>query len=230
MTSFNISLYGHITYDTIFNGEQTRYSVGSIGNVWRALLQLSNNFNVQIEPTEIGEALILVDEAKCKRTSTACLSLKNRTPNIYNSDWAHILYINQLNDISFIKQIRERTKIISADICAGRILKDKSVLKYVDYLFISDEDMWLNSIEELSSLVKGWVILHHSHGSVCCKGKTKFEIRVEKILKGINILGAGDMFAAACISNILLEADRHNKSIISMSHDETYNLLLKYNE
>ena len=230
MTNFNITLYGHITYDTIFNGQRVSSSVGSIGNVWRALLWLSNNINIQIEPTEIGEALIFVDEPNCKRASTACLSLKNRTPNINNSDWAHVLYINELNDLSFIKKVRKSSRVISADICSGKILKDTSILQNIDYLFISDEDMWLSSIDELASLVKGWVILHNPAGSICCNGKTKFEIRIDKVLKDINILGAGDIFAASVITNTLQCTGKDLKDIINKSHNTTSNILLQYNE
>ena len=229
MTSSKITLYGHITYDNIFNGKYTTNSVGSMGNVWRALLNLSQTNSIHIEPTEIGEALILVDRARGKRASSACLSLKSRVPNILNSDWAHILYINQLKDISFIKDVRKQTKIVSADICAGRPLTDTSILQYVDYLFISDEDMWLDSIEELASLVKGWVILHHSAGSICCNGVTKFKVHIDNVLKDINILGAGDIFAASVITNILKEKD-NMENIIKTSHNCTYNLLKSYNE
>jgi len=232
MISSKITLYGHITYDNIFNGKETVYSVGSIGNVWKALLSLSEKNNVHIEPTEIGEALILVDENKSKRSSTACLSLKSRIPNIPNSDWSHILYLNELRDLSFIKEVRKKSNVISADICAGKKLKDTSILKEIDYLFISDEDMWLDNIEDLAKLVGGWVILHYSGGSICYNKnlKTKFKIEITKTLKNINILGAGDIFAASVITNILQLQESPIEDIINSSHNDTYNLLKLYNE
>jgi len=49
------------------------------------------------------------------------------------------------------------------------------------------------------------------------------------VLKDINILGAGDIFAASVITNILKEKD-NMENIIKTSHNCTYNLLKSYNE
>ena len=128
MISSNVTLYGHLTHDTIFNGDNTYETIGSIGNVWKALISFSNNINVRIEPTDIGEALIYVDKEKVRRASTAVLSVKTRKPFIQLTDWSHILYLNQLNDLEFVKEVASTSKKISADICAGKPLKDLQVL------------------------------------------------------------------------------------------------------
>ena len=95
-------------------------------------------------------------------------------------------------------------------------------LKYVDYLFISDEDLFMD-IVELSTMVKGWVILHSPTGSQCHNGKKHFKTDSE-IIKNLNVLGAGDMFAASFISNMLSETSI--KNAISNAHKQT-SLLLK---
>jgi len=226
MTSSNVTLYGHLTYDTIFDGNKSYETIGSVGNVWKAFINFSNNINVRIEPTEIGEALIYVDKEKVRRASTATLSVKTRTPFIQISDWSHILYLNQLNDLSFVKEVSLTSKKISADICAGKPLKDLQVLKYVDLLFISDEDLWM-PIEELRKYVKGDILLHYTSGSTYY-GQDTFSTKVEDVLKGVNILGAGDTFAAATITNLI--SKKPVKEAVAIAHSMTYNLIKKNNE
>ena len=126
--------------------------------------------------------------------------MKSRTPVITNSRWNHILYINELSDLSFIPDIKD--SIISADICRGKVLKNLDILKFIDFLFISDEDIFMN-INELSSLLKQGVILHHKGGSVYYdKTGSNFSTDV-KVLDNINVLGCGDMFASYFINEML---------------------------
>ena len=99
---FDITLYGHLTFDRIFNGFQKDTSVGSMGNVWFYLNNINPNLKINLEPTEIGEALILINEEKAERTSVANLNMKSRTPTITNSYWNHILYINELTNIFYL--------------------------------------------------------------------------------------------------------------------------------
>ena len=227
MTNFNITLYGHLTHDSIFDGNKTYETLGSIGNVWKALVKLSK-FNINIEPTEIGEALIYVDKLRCRRASTAVLSRESRVPFIHTSDWSHIMYLNQLINLDFLSEVSKKSKFVSADICAGSSIQDVSILKHIDLLFIADDDLWL-PIQQLRDLTKGDVIVHHSNGSIYySKNGEKIETLVDKILKDINILGAGDMFAAAVIFNYLQNKDI--AKIMKASHDHTYNLILQNNE
>ena len=53
--------------------------------------------------------------------------MKSRTPFISKSKWSHILYINELSDISFIKDISDG--IISSDICRGKVFENLNMLK-----------------------------------------------------------------------------------------------------
>ena len=103
----DITLYGHLTFDRIFDKFSYDTSVGSMGNVWKNLNYLNSNLNIKLSPTEIGEALILVNKNKSERSSIANLSLYKQQPLIYPSKWNHILYINELQDISFIKTIKK---------------------------------------------------------------------------------------------------------------------------
>ena len=123
---YDISLYGHLTFDRIFEDFYQYNSVGSIGNVWNFLLKINSKLKVNIQPTAIGEALVLVNKDKTERTSVGQLNIKLNKPNIVDSDWNHIMYINELDDISFIFDIKKG--MISADTCKGKPLKNKKVL------------------------------------------------------------------------------------------------------
>tara|TARA_R100001163_G_scaffold41186_1_gene31170 strand:+ start:10102 stop:10794 length:693 start_codon:yes stop_codon:yes gene_type:complete len=226
----SISLYGHLTTDTIFNGDVTYNSVGGIGNVWLMLSKICKNYQVNVEPTNIGEALILVNKDKAERSSIANLNKIQRTPIIKDSNWSHILYVNELQDISFIKDVRNRSKVVSIDICKGKPFKQFDMLKYIDYFFISDEDLFMD-IKKLTSKFKGWVILHHKGGSKCFTRDQSFEISTP-VIDNINVLGAGDMFAAAvmkCILNTTVDKLKLQNNI-KEAHLLTSKILAEINE
>jgi len=132
----SITLYGHITTDTIFDGDITYKSVGGIGNVWFMLSKICKNYQINIEPTNIGEALILVNKEKAERSSIANLNQIEREPIVKDSKWSHILYVNELDNLSYIKDIYDKSDIVSIDICKGKPFNQPSILKYVDYLWI----------------------------------------------------------------------------------------------
>ncbi len=225
----SISLYGHLTTDTIFDGNTTYNSVGGLGNVWFMLSKICKNYQVNVEPTNVGEALILVNKDKAERSSIANLNKIKRTPVIKDSEWSHILYVNELDDISFIKDVRNKSKIVSIDICKGRPFKQFDILKYIDYFFISDEDLFMD-VNELAKKVKGWVILHHKGGSSCLSKDKVFDTSTP-VIDGINVLGAGDMFAAATINCILNTVDKSNLQYnIKEAHSITSKILAEINE
>ena len=76
----DISLYGHLTFDRIFEDFKEYNSIGSIGNVWNFLLKINPKLKVNIQPTAIGEALVLVNKNKTERTSVGQLNIKTKKP------------------------------------------------------------------------------------------------------------------------------------------------------
>ena len=219
MKSFDISLYGHLSYDRIFNEFKEINSVGCMGNVWHRLISIDSNLKINLCPISLGEALIYVDDIQCKRASIANLNLKTLPqPTICPSKWHHVLYLNELpHDLRWLDDIPE-TEILSADVCKGNVI-DLELLTNLDYLFISDEDTF-HTMDELTKVVKGWVIMHHKSGSMCSNGITTFETSIEP-LNNINVLGAGDMFAATVIQLILQNTNKGFKEIIKQSHIDT---------
>jgi sugar/nucleoside kinase (ribokinase family) len=211
---YDITLYGHLTFDRIFDGFTKDNSVGSMGNVWYHLNNINPSLKINLEPTDIGEALILVNKEKAERASVANLSMKQRQPSIAKSRWSHILYLNELSDTSFVKNIGEG--IVSADLCRGKKLTDLDILQEIDFLFISDEDLFMD-INKLYPCVRQAVILHHSGGSTCYTpsgGKIVTEV---DILENINVLGCGDMLASYFINEYLKTNDLEKS--IKLAHN-----------
>ena len=76
---------------------------------------------------------------------------------------------------------------------------------------------------------KGWVILHSATGSICSNGNDEFfwKLHEDEILKNINVLGAGDIFAACCLYK-LLEEDNDIHHWIEFAHRKTTEILKYY--
>ncbi len=71
---YDVSLYGHITIDTIFVDSKD-YSFGGIANIWRALNKCDSDLLINLEPTYYGEAIIYIDKIKSSSYSDALLNL-----------------------------------------------------------------------------------------------------------------------------------------------------------
>ena len=128
-----------------------------------------------------------------------------------------------MSDTAFIPAL---DGIITADICPGKSIR-KELLQNVDYLFISDEDC--DDFAGLVEATKGWVILHSATGSICSNGKDEFfwKLHEDDILKNVNVLGAGDIFAACCLYK-LLEEDNDIHHWIEFAHRKTTEILRYY--
>lgn len=211
---YDITLYGHLTFDRIFDGFIKDNSVGSMGNVWHYLNKANPKLKIGLEPTSIGEALILVNREKAERASVANLNMQNKDPTICRSKWSHILYLNELPTTSFIKKIKEG--IVSADICRGSTLKDLQILQHIDFLFISDEDLFVE-VERLYPYVKQAVILHHAGGSTCYTPSGGRIVTEVDVIENINVLGCGDMLASYFINEFLNSNDLEKS--IQLAHD-----------
>lgn len=216
---YDVCLYGHVTMDTIICKDSTDCTVGSIGNLWRMFSKINPSLKIGIEATDFGEALILVDKKTLRRSSVANLSIHTRKPTVQSSKWHHILYVNELTDPSFINTISNG--IISVDFCRGKQLKNLEILSNVDFVFISDEDVFMD-LNKMSKMVRQGVILHKADGSeYYFDGEKRLERKAE-IVDNINVLGCGDMFAALFINNELVLSDTGTS--LGVSH----NLMTQY--
>lgn len=222
----DIALYGHLTIDTIIDGDTEKKTLGSMANVWKALLEIDATLDIGLSPIDVGQALIYVDKPAAKRYSKVNLSLVQHQVKMMSSKISHLIYLNELTRHDFVPAL---DGIITADICPGKSVNMK-MLQYVDYLFISDEDIKGN-LSEYTDATKGWVILHSASGSVVSNGEEEFFYKLPKelMLKDVNVLGAGDIFASCFLYKLLgNEGDIHEW--IEFSHLTTTEIIKTQNE
>tara|TARA_E500000318_G_scaffold96488_1_gene96860 strand:- start:1360 stop:2031 length:672 start_codon:yes stop_codon:yes gene_type:complete len=217
----DITIYGHLTIDTIIDGQKERKTLGSMANVWKSLLEVDSTLNIGLSPIDIGQALIYVDKPSAQRYSKVQLSLVQHQAKIIDSKVSHLIYLNEMSKHNFIPAL---DGIVTADICPGKRI-NKDFLKYIDYLFISDEDIDCD-LSDLASITKGWVILHSSSGSIFSNGDEEFFYKLpeELILKDVNVLGAGDTFAS-CFLYKLLRNEGDIPTWIEFSHLKTTEII-----
>lgn len=221
----DITLYGHMTVDRIFDGFEERQTLGAMANMWRTFKQIAPELDIGLCPTSIGEAIVYVDRESSTRYSNFVPDLKTNTPLIQKSKISHAMYINKLLDVSWLKDL---TGIVSADVCAGKRV-DSNLLQYLDYFFIADEDAFAD-ITTMASLTKGCVILHTSKSSIVSDGKTEYTYTLDDSLyvPKSNVLGAGDMFASSFLHAI--HSSKDIKSAMTYAHETTSRLIKTENE
>jgi len=109
----DISLYGHLTIDTILDGESEKKTLGSMGNVWKALIELDSSLKIALSPIDIGQALIYIDRNSSQRYSKATLNLQQSRASVHTSKIHHLIYLNEMSITNFIPTL---DGIITADV------------------------------------------------------------------------------------------------------------------
>ena len=221
----DITLYGHMTVDRIFDGFEEKQTLGAMANMWRTFKLIAPDLDIGLVPTSIGEAMVYLDRDSCTRYSNFVPDIKTNTPIIQQSKISHAMYINKLLDVSWLKDLKGT---ISADVCAGPKV-DSGLLQYVDYFFIADEDAY-SDLKTICKDTKGFVILHTNKSSVISDGRyeNKYEIDQSLFVPKSNVLGAGDMFASSFLYalNLGLPTDQIQK----YAHETTSKLIKSANE
>jgi hypothetical protein len=221
-----VNIYGHLIIDKIFNQNfECTESIGGIANVWEGLNRLKNDLQIEINPTSIGEAIVITNTENNTRVGKAILNKK--TTDVQNasvSDWHHVAYINQIPNLDFLENIK--SGIISADITKENPNNCLRYLHMIDFLFISKEDLF-DDILSIGKKTKGWVIAHDPRGSFYTNGDLYYEYLIPEnlIIRNVNVLGAGDFFAASFITEYLKNKDI--KLSVPASHKKTTFLLDK---
>jgi len=222
---YDISLYGHLTRDYLITSKACNNTLGGLANVWEALLILDKSIKINVQPIYIGEALIYANLETSERFSKSILNLIKCNFSIKKSSVSHFLYINELDLTEVLLEIEG---IVTADVCVGKDL-DYSLLKYVDYLFASDEENI--DLELAVKNIKGCVVLHKSDGAKVINKTINHEFKLSdsEIFDNINVLGAGDIFAA-CFLYKLLSGEKNNFSLIEHACKEATKILKFKNE
>lgn len=188
---YDIALYGHLVLDTINKNNIKTFEFGGIANVLRSLKFIDSTLSVHFSPVYIGTSNIFINTENSERHSKSELNQDYYFPKIKPAKINHICYINELDDTNFIKNLNG---LVCADICSGKKLK-KDILSHIDYLFISEEDLGLVDIKD----IKNTLVIHSPTKSYILN---KYEIK-GSFISGLNVLGAGDYFAAYFIYSLL---------------------------
>ena len=211
----DITLYGHMTVDRIFDGFEERQTLGAMANMWRTFKQIAPDLDIGMCPTSIGEAIVYIDRDSSTRYSNFVPDIKTNTPIIQQSKISHAMYINKLLDVSWLKDLKG---IVAADVCAG---------PRVDPLLLQ------HAYADLSTMckdTKGHVILHTSKSSVVSDGRyeNKYQIEDNMFVPKSNVLGAGDMFASSFLYGLHLGLQM--EEIQKYAHETTSKLIRTENE
>ena len=175
-----------------------------------------------------SNAVIISDMSLNKRTSIVKWGACTNTlfSDVQPSRWHHIMYLDTLTNLTEDVLISMANDgIVSADLCLNYYTPERknwiiSMLQYINYLIISDEEAKsLTNVfssgqsknycnEEaaffLGKKVKNYCIIHTPHGSTVSNGKLTKNFKTKFYRnKNINVLGAGDIFAASFINSIL---------------------------
>ena len=65
----DITLYGHMTVDRIFDGFEEKQTLGAMANMWRTFKQVAPDLDIGMCPTSIGEAIVYIDRDSSTRYS-----------------------------------------------------------------------------------------------------------------------------------------------------------------
>ena len=207
---YDIGLYGHLVFDTV-KDIRTYNDIGGIANVWKSLKNINSKLKIHISPTNIGNSSIRIDRENSERVCDSELNIIEIAPTIKKSKINHIAYINEIVNKNFISKL---DNIICADICSG---KKYSEDYNIDYLFVSIEDIHLlNTSNNISNIVAHSAQKSYSNNSKYILDKTK-------ILSNINVLGAGDCFAAHYLYGLLEQMSECE--CIKFAHDKTTDYL-----
>jgi|TARA_Y100000034_G_C6893453_1_gene411473 sugar/nucleoside kinase (ribokinase family) len=197
-------------------------------------------FDLEKIDANTSEAIIISDLKKKTRSSIvdwgACTTFS--TLQDHNAKWNHILYIDQLPNLD-LKSFKNLSKdsIISIDLCSSAHSAEErkrieEFLPYVDYIFASSEEgsslSNLKNEEEiainLGEKVRGCAIIHRPDGSTICDGthSNLCKIKFDPITKPLNVLGAGDNFAASFITSRINDYQNSDFETILQSATESH--------
>ena len=79
MQRYDLALYGHLTIDRMFNEHfKKSCTLGAMANVWDALVSIDTSLSIDLQPTALGEAIIIINEKQGTRLGRGQLNLKTR--------------------------------------------------------------------------------------------------------------------------------------------------------
>lgn len=150
----------------------------------------------------------------------ACRTYDNWCP--ITADWHHFMYLDKMAITP--EQLDAFTGIISADVCDGGLIEIAHFMSHLDYIFASipDEPFSRLLATSVEPLTKKGMIFHNPQQKYFINSDTT-QVCCNRLEPNINVLGAGDYFAAHCIADLLQERPLELPKV----HDMTLELLLQ---
>lgn len=210
----DVAIYGHLVFDTIC-GDEVYSDVGGIVNVWKAFTKINPKLDVSLCPLVIGSSKITIDKATATREAQSSLNQYAVSYDLIPSKISHIAYLNELKDLDLIQNL---SGFVTADICAGKKM-NTGLYPYIDLIFVSLEDIAL--LGDIS-LFEGEVVIHSPEICKLKSGKIS-ALKSHEVLSGVNVLGAGDYFAASFINAKLMNLS--NEDCMRIAQLDTTNYL-----
>lgn len=183
------------------------------------------NMNIQCDTdSHTSSAVIVSDVVENIRSSIvnwgACSQMKNF--EIPSSSWVHVMYGDKLDNLSIdaLKAFK-KSAIVSMDFCLNKHTVKKThkinaMLSHIDYAILSvDEAQSITqetrselAAKKIGTLVSKYAIIHSPRHIYVSDGSKTSALDTDFIKdKRMNVLGAGDMFAAAIIAKTLKSSD-----------------------
>jgi len=191
-----------------------------IGNI--VLSHILKCTNISISRTEFNttNATVIADISSNTRTGIvqwgACSEKTNWEPE-QNADWHHFMYLDRIKiDNATLQKFKSP---ISADFCnINDIDKYSHLLCDIDYIIVSELDVGMIRDRHIQTR-KGIIV--HSPDLIYYIIDGYYDEYIITKETGLNVVGAGDYFAAYCIANVLRRVPIDLKSI----HNLTLNRL-----
>ncbi len=217
-----------------------------IGNeAIRELKKLKIQTNDIVRSRQTNDDFIIINQKNNSKTvfPRTFHNKINKIPNLKNTKWIHFMYLDNTEFLDIYSDViinKNNNQIFSADISNKKFKKTniKKYLPFIDYLIFSTKE--LNSIlggsnyknftptvikklRDLNKIVPN-IIVHSKSKSMFFYNQNfiVYDYRI-KTNEKLNILGAGDNFAA-CILNEIIS----NKTISTQSLEKAHKFATAY--
>jgi len=203
----------------------------------------SFDYNVKKVSGLTTSAIVLCETETQTRSSVVNWGVCREHDSFYlpPAKWYHFMYLDTLDGVTknhFTKLPTD--SIISMDMCLSSHSKKQKdnilkLLEHVDYgivsedsaLSITDEKVEIYSAMSLENKLRKAAIVHSPKGSCISTGESQHMVH-SNVIKNtkINVLGAGDAFAASFIYNTL-DSDNDIKHNTKAAHEYATDFILR---
>lgn len=181
--------------------------------------------SIAVSPDPTSKAVVIADRHNRQRTGMvkwgACRNHSRWVPSPH-ADLHHFMYLDRMRPPPV-----PTTGLVTGDFCDTESVLTHPFVRYCDYAFASDREERPLSTGPCPSIRRGVVVHSPDRAYVMRPGAGgRVEILDEcrfEVVEGLNVVGAGDYFAAYCVAKILTTG----KPDLAWAHHRTVELLRK---